>query len=342
MSPASEDVGRCSPIVLLSGDDLRILLRPQAAVDAMRAAYAAHADDRSDVGRSLAFVVDGGSIHVKSALLPGSRAAFAAKVNVNRPGNPDRNGLPTIQGIVVVSDPDSGRPLAVMESIALTGLRTAAAAALAAQFGARANSTRIAIIGCGAQAPYQLEAMRAVLPLQEIRLFDHIRTRAEVLATAEAVAGCSVVVSPNVRAAAEGADVCVTCTTAIAPILSGDMDLAGCFVAAIGADGSGKHEIAPGLLGRARILVDDIEACAAGGDLAHALRDGAVSRDRVHADLADLAAGRKHGRLSPDELVVYDSTGSGIQDVALAWFAYKEAVRTGRGVCFDLAGGTPA
>jgi ornithine cyclodeaminase/alanine dehydrogenase-like protein (mu-crystallin family) len=91
-------------------------------------------------------------------------------------------------------------------------------------------------------------------------------------------------------------------------------------------------------MGRARILVDDLEACASGGDLNHALRAGAVAKDRVHADLAELASGRKQGRLTDDELVIFDSSGSGVQDVAAAWAAYQEADRLGVGLRFDLSG----
>jgi ornithine cyclodeaminase/alanine dehydrogenase-like protein (mu-crystallin family) len=89
---------------------------------------------------------------------------------------------------------------------------------------------------------------------------------------------------------------------------------------------------------RARILVDDIEACASGGDLNHALRAGAMSKDQVYAELADLAAGRKRGRMTEDELVIFDSSGSGVQDVAAAWVAYREGRRTGIGGRFDLSG----
>lgn len=329
------------PLILLSGDDLRAVLRPATAIEALRRAYVALADNPGDAGRSIGFAIDGGSIHVKSGLLPGSHAAFASKVNVNRPRNRAENGLPTIQGIVIVCDPRDGRPLAVMESTALTGLRTAAAAALAAQHGARADSTRLAIIGCGAQAAYQLQAMRAVLAIDEVRLFDTAHDVAEAFAAAHATAGCRLSVAPSAQAAVTGVDVCVTCTTATAPVLTDDMGLAGCFVAAIGADNPGKHEIAPGLFRRARILADDAEACAAGGDLAHVPHDGALAPAHVHADLAELVSGRKRGRLSADELVIYDSVGSGVQDVAVAWSAYQEAVRTGRGTRFAL-GGAPA
>jgi alanine dehydrogenase len=328
-------------IVLLSGHDLRRLLQPQVVIAALREVYAALAQNREDQGRSLGFAVEGGSIHVKSGLLPGSRSTFASKVNVNLPGNWSKHGLPTIQGVVVVVDAKDGRPLAVMESMALTGLRTAATAALAATFGARANSQSLAIIGCGAQASYQLDALRAVFPLQTVRVFDTNREQANTFATAATTATCAVTAMPSVREAVKGADICVTCTTSKSPVLTDSMDLQGCFVAAVGADNPEKQEIAPNIMSRARVLVDDLDACAAGGDLHHALRERALTRDGVHADLAQLAAGHKMGRASDEETVIFDSTGSGVQDVAAAWAAYREATQTGIGSRFDLAG-TPA
>ncbi len=326
-------------IVLLSGHDLRRLLNPKVVVEALRETYAPLADNRGDQGRSVGFAVEGGSIHVKSGLLPGSHLAFASKVNVNLPENAKLRGLPTIQGIVVLSDAKVGRPLAVMDSIALTGIRTAATAALAAQYGARRDSTRAAIIGCGAQARYQLEALRSVFTLRTVRVFDIDTARAEAFAAAHSKSDCTVTPAPSLRAAVAETDICITCTTSKSPVLAGDLDLKGSFVAAVGADNPEKHEIAPSLMGRARILVDDLEACASGGDLNHALRSGAVCKDRVHADLAELASGRKQGRVTADELVIFDSSGSGVQDVAAAWAAYLEAVRTGAGQRFDLSGG---
>jgi alanine dehydrogenase len=327
-----------TPIVLLSGADLRRLLRPETTIAALRETYAALADNRGDQGRSIGFTVEGGSIHVKSGLLPGSHLAFASKVNVNLPENAKLRGLPTIQGIVVVSDAKDGQPLAVMDSIALTGIRTAAIASLAAQYGARGGSTRAAIIGCGAQARYQLEALRSVFALRIVRVFDVDSARAEEFAAVHSQSDCAVTPAATIRAAVAEADICVTCTTSKLPVLTEDLNLKGCFVAAIGADNPDKHEIAPGLMGRARILVDDLEACASGGDLNHALRSGAASKDHVHADLAELASGRKQGRLTADELVIFDSSGSGVQDVAAAWAAYQEADRLGVGLRFDLSG----
>ena len=327
-----------SEIVLLSGHDLRRLLNPTVVIEALREAYAALADNRGDQGRSVGFMIDGGSIHVKSGLLPGSHLAFASKVNVNLPDNWKLRQLPTIQGMVVVSDAKDGRPLAIMDSITLTGIRTAATAALAAGYGARKYSKRVAIIGCGAQARYQLEAIKAAFPVETVRVFDVDAARADAFARANSTATCSVAPAPSVRDAAKDVDICITCTTSKSPILTDDLHLRGCFVAAIGADNPDKQEVAPALMRRARILVDDVEACASGGDLNHALRAGAMSKGQVHAELADLAAGRKRGRITEDELVIFDSSGSGVQDVAAAWVAYREGCRTGIGGRFDLLG----
>jgi alanine dehydrogenase len=325
-------------IVLLSGHDLGSLLEPKIVIEALREAYAALAEHPGDQGRSVGFMIDGGSVHVKSGLLPGSHLAFASKVNVNLPDNRKLRQLPTIQGIVVVSDATDGRPLAIMDSITLTGIRTAATAALAAGFGARTNSRRTAIIGCGAQAGYQLDALKAVFALDEVRVFDLDAARAEAFALANSTATCPVTPLSTVRDTVSHADICITCTTSKSAVLTGDLELGGCFVAAIGADNPEKQEIAPALMKRARVLVDDIDACASGGDLHHALRAGVMSKDDVHAGLAELAAGRKPGRMREDELVIFDSSGSGVQDVAAAWIACREARRTGIGGRFDLSG----
>jgi alanine dehydrogenase len=326
-------------LLLLSGRDLEQLVKPAAALGALRATFQQLANNRADQGRSLGFAVRRGSIHVKAGLLPGSRAAFAAKVNVNLPDNWAVHRLPTIQGVVLLVDAESGRPLAIMESMTLTGLRTAATAALAATFGAKKDSKVAAIIGCGTQAAYQLAAFKDCFPLQEVRLFDLNSARAQAFATTAQASGFRSTPSSSVAEAVDGADIIITCTTSKSPVLTSDMKLKGCFVAAVGADNPEKQEIDPALMGRARILVDDLEQCATGADLSHALRAGTVTREGVHADLAALASGEKAGRSSADELVIFDSCGSGVQDVAVAWAAYQVARNSRLGGRFNLSGG---
>lgn len=325
-------------LILLSGRDLQILLNPKDVIEALQETYRELASSRADAGKALAFAIEGGSAHVKAGLLPGSRAALAAKVNVNLPGNWEARRLPTIQGAVLLVDAITGRPLAVMDSVVLTAIRTAAVAMLAARFGARKDSKVAAIIGCGTQARYQADALLACFPIEDIRVFDKDATRARAFAAKIANPARRVMLATTVSEAVEGTDICITCTTSKQAVLTKDMGLAGCFVAAIGADNPEKCEIEPALMATARILVDDLDQCASGGDLAHALRAGLVSRDQVHADLADLAGHQKTGREKSGELVIFDSSGSGVQDVAAAWLAYRAAHATGTGTGFDLNG----
>jgi alanine dehydrogenase len=338
--PSLSSSETAADVVLLSGRDLDRLVQPIAALEALRQTYQQLAGNRSDQGRSIGFSVSGGSIHVKAGLLPGSHAAFAAKVNVNLPNNWAVHRLPTIQGVVILVDALNGRPLAIMESMTLTGIRTAATAALAATFGARRDSKILAIIGCGTQARYQLDALKACFPLEEVRLFDINTALAQAFATSVRTSGLRSTPSSSVAEAVDGADIIVTCTTSKSPVLTSGMNLKGCFVAAVGADNPEKQEIDPVLMRRARILVDDLEQCASGADLAHALRAGTMTRDDVHAELADLASGQKGGRSAADEIVIFDSCGSGVQDVAVAWAAYQAARASQTAQTFDLSGGT--
>ena len=137
---------------------------------------------------------------------------------------------------MLLVDAENGRPLAIMESLSiLTGLRTAATAALAATFGAKKDSKVAAIIGCGAQAHYQLAAFKDRFPLQEVRLFDLNTALAQGLTTVR-TGGLRSTPSSSAAEAVDGADIVVTCTTSKSPVLTSDMKLKGCFVAAVGAD----------------------------------------------------------------------------------------------------------
>ena len=167
-----------------------------------------------------------------------------------------------------------------------------------------------------------------------------MRTRRARRAFAASVADgrAKTIVATSVSEAVADADICITCTTSTKPVLTNDMQFGGCFIAAVGADNPAKCEIEPALMARAQILVDDIDQCAAGADLAHAVRAGIVSREDVHADLAELAAGSKRGREHQDELVIFNSSGSGVQDVAAAWLAYQIATSKGIGRTFEISG----
>jgi ornithine cyclodeaminase/alanine dehydrogenase-like protein (mu-crystallin family) len=274
---------------------------------------------------------------VKTAGLGGDHPRYAAKINANFPANPARHGLPTIQGVVALQDAADGRLLALMDSGELTALRTAAATAVAAKYLARPDSATVAIIGCGLQGRYQLRALRRVLPLRRVLASDDDRDAARAYA-AEVGAGRDIEVVPAAdhRSAARGADVIVTCTPSRTPVLSrADVD-GGTFVAGVGADSEDKSELAPDLLAASTVVTDVLDQCARIGDLHHALAAGAMRIEDVHAELAQVVSGRRAGRTRADEVTVFDSTGTALEDVAAAVAVYERGLAEGAGLEVQL------
>lgn len=340
----SDRSGEGEGVRVLGAAAIRRVLSPAACEaaleDAYRALHAAPEDKGQTIGsqtigsQTIGFAVQGGKFHVKAGSLPGDAAYFAAKLNGNFPGNAGL-GLPTIQGLVLLSDGRNGRPLAILDSPALTGLRTGSAATLAAGFGARSDARRLAIIGAGAQARDLVAAFAARFALDAIVICDTDEGKSEALA-AIAAAHAPARSCAHVADAVRDADIVVVATSAQRIVIRSGMLRPGVFLAAIGADSPGKQEIEPAVFRGARVLVDDRDLCAEGGDLAHALKAGCADRAAA-ASLAELAGGAKPGRVRDDEIVIYDSTGSGLQDVAAAAAAYERAVGAGEGAVVSFA-----
>ena len=317
----------------LTASDLARCLSPAECRGAVERAFAMLAERQVPASRAVGFETPGGSFHAKLALYDAGRPRFVAKINGNFPGNPAASGLPTIQGVLVLADSSDGRPLAIMDSATVTAIRTAAASAVAADRLARADASGRPVGACGLQGAAHVTALREVRPLREIRFYDVVGSRASALLARHADVSCRV--ADTVAGATLGADMVATCTSGGAFVLH-PADLApGAFVAAVGADNPHKREIHPSLMSAARVVVDDLAQCAAGGDLHHAIEAGTMTRDDVHADLAEVVAGR-HAPLERDAIVIFDSTGVALEDAAAADLAYERARALGLGHVLSL------
>lgn len=325
--------------LLLTRSDVVSLLDLDACIAAVEQAFRLHAEGRSLPPGVLGVEAQDGGFHIKAAGLHGERSYFAAKVNGNFFYNATRFGMPNIQGVIVLCDAGNGFPLAVLDSIEITIQRTGAATAVAARHLARPDSRTVAICGCGNQGRVQLRALRRVLPLESVHAWDLDGAAAQRFADEMAAElGLMAVAAGSPAAAAAESDVCVTCTPSRQAFLRREHVRPGTFVAAVGADNPHKQEIEPALLAASKIVTDVLDQCVEIGDLHHALAAGVVSRADVHAELADVVAGRKPGRTSAEEIVVFDSTGTALQDVAAAAVVYESAVKAGRGLALDFAG----
>ncbi len=316
-----------SATLLLSRQDICRLLSPVDCYEAVEAAFLGSRLGQIAAAAPLHMQLSRGGIHAKAAVRAAPRSYAAIKINSNFPENARTGDLPTIQGVIVLYDGEDGRVLAVMDSSEITLLRTAAATALAAQHLARKDARSLCLCGCGQQAPAQVAALTRVRRFECGYAWDRDIGKATTCARAiEQTHGIPVEVVPTLTAAARYSDVIVTCTTARTPFLDvGDVS-PGAFVAAVGADAPDKNEIAPRLMARATVVADVLAQCLVMGDLHHAVEAGALQPGDIHGELADVICGAKPGRTSDDEIVLFDSTGTAIEDVACAALAYERAL----------------
>jgi ornithine cyclodeaminase/alanine dehydrogenase-like protein (mu-crystallin family) len=194
------------------------------------------------------------------------------------------------------------------------------------------------ISGCGEQGGIQLTALRHVLDLRRAFAWDLDPAVSRAFATRTAAeAGMEVKPVSRLDEATRASDVIVTCTTSREPFLGIEDVRPGTFVAAVGADNPAKNEIKPELMASATVVVDMLKQAVFIGDVNHAIRAGAMTAEDVHAELGSLVSGNKPGRRNAGEITIFDSTGTGIQDVAAAARAYELARDRGLGLRCNLA-----
>jgi len=324
--------------LVLSRADVAALMDPLDCRQAVEEAFRRHGTGQATAPGLLGFPAEGGGFHVKvGRYAHGSNEYFVAKTNANFPDNPRRRGLPTVQGVIQVFDARSGVVVALMDSMEITTLRTAAATAVAAKYLARGDAGVLTVAGCGTQGRAHVRALRALRPIHRILLWDLDRASSEALAAELADgAGPSVSVLDDLAEGVSRSQIVVTCTPSTTFLVEADWVAPGTFVAGVGADNEDKRELAPRLLGGSRVVVDVLHQCATIGDLHHALEAGVMQREDVYAELGEIVAGRKAGRRSDHETFVFDSTGMALQDAATAAQVVERAGVAGRGVRLDL------
>jgi len=321
-----------SSTLLLTRREIAALLSLDECIAAVEQAFKLHAEGKTLPPGVLGIHSHEGGFHIKAAGLELGKTYFAAKTNGNFPQNMNRFGMPTIQGIILLCDAENGYPLALMDSIEITILRTGAATAVAAKHLARHDSTVATICGCGTQGRIQLRALAKVRPLERVHAFDRDEDRARRFAhDLSDELGIEVKAVRDLSNAVGQSDICVTCTPSRQFFLKREDVPPGTFIAAVGADSPEKQELDPALLARSTIVVDILEQCATIGELHHALESGLVTREDVHAELHEVVTGLKRGRASEEEIIIFDSTGTALQDAAAAVVVYEKATRAGSG-----------
>jgi alanine dehydrogenase len=327
-----------SGTLILTRRDVAALLSIEECTDAVEHVFRLYGEGKTQTPGVLGVHAHDGGFHIKAGVLQLDRPYFAAKINANFPHNPKTLGLPTIQGVIVLSDADNGYPLAIIDSSEITAQRTAAATTVGAKYLARPESKTLTICGCGIQGRVSLRALTPLFPIEQVFAYDVDSTRSQKFANdLSTELGIAIEAVDQLQNAVLQSDICVTCTPSKEFFLKREHVAPGTFVAAVGADNENKQELDPTLLAESKVVADLLEQCATIGELHHALDQRVMTKDQVHAELGEVVAAIKPGRTSSDEIIVFDSTGMALQDVVTSALVYEKAMQRGAGTTIELS-----
>jgi ornithine cyclodeaminase/alanine dehydrogenase-like protein (mu-crystallin family) len=301
-------------------------------LEALERAFQEHGEGRTEMPPKPGIHPGGGDnfIHAMPALIPALGAAGVKWVS----GFPDnqRRGLPYINGLLILNDPETGIPLAVMDCVWITGMRTGAATVLSARYLARPDSSKLGILGCGVQARTHLQALKVVFPVARVMAYDIHPAAAETFAReAEARFDIEAVVVSSPREAVEDCDIVVTAGPILkiphATIQSGWL-AEGAFASLVDFDSYWHTD--------AMSEVDKF--CTDDGPQLRFYQEQGYFRQipPLHADLGELVTGSKPGRESRRERTMTANLGMALDDMAVARLVYAKAVQQGIGVWLSL------
>lgn len=324
--------------VVLTEDEVRSVLTVQDCVAAVEEAFRAYGEGRVNMPAKSYLDVDAGDFRAMYGEIKDFRGTDVCGlkwVNVH-PNNPGR-GLPTVMAVVVLNDPETGFPLAVMDGTYVTDLRTGAAAAVATKYLAKEDASILGIVGCGAQAYTQVAAIDTVRDITEIRAFDVDEDRKKGFCRdMEETYDVAATPAASLEQAVSGVDVLSTTTPVREPIIKEEWISPGIHCNAMGADAEGKQEYESAILKRAAVYVDDWAQASHSGEINVPLSQGAITREDVRGGLGDVVAGKLAGREGDDEVTLFDSTGLVLQDLVTGYVVYGKAQEQSLGVVRDF------
>ncbi len=318
-------------IRILTAQDVRSALSMKEAVQAMKPAFGQFSANRATVPLRTRLHTEKGVTLLMPAYLQDSRNLAVKIVSVY--GQNPVLGLPTIAAAVIVLDPDTGRPLALMDGDSLTAIRTGAAGGLAAELLSRDDARKVVLFGAGVQGRSQLQGVMAVRAIDEVSLIDRNPEKAEALME-EIRAwpdGPAVVIPSSPKEALQKAHIVLAATTSRTPLFDGNDLAPGTHVTGVGAFTPDMQEIDEHTVRRARVIVDSREACLAeAGDIIK-------SKAHIDAELGDIVNGKHPARKNQEEITFFKSVGLAAQDAAAAAAVMAKAEEKGLGTMVALS-----
>ena len=312
---------------------------PQA-IEAMKDAYRQLSAGQAQVplrSRLESTEVDGVTLFMPARLERSDE--MAVKIVSVFPRNPERD-LPTINAAVIALDPETGRPLALLEGSSLTSLRTGAGSGAATDILATSDASSVAIFGSGVQARTQLEAVCAVRSIDRATVFSP--TRAHAQAFAEEMAGRGpipdhITIAESPEQAVQEAEIICTATTSHAPVFPGNLLRPGMHINAVGSFTPDMEEVDVTTLRRSRVFVDSLDAALEeAGDLLGPIERGEYEKGEILGEVGAVLSGDLEGRTSIEDITYFKSVGVAVQDAVAAARALARAEREGFGQVIEL------
>lgn len=324
-------------MLIINGSDIRSLASAADLVDAMGETLAAFSTGQ--IHQQPRVTVEPEKLEGRVLIMPSASPSAGMGLKVlsmfERSGE---RGLPSVQGLMLLIDPDYGQPLAIIDGEALTEIRTAAVTTRATQVLARPDATRLAIIGAGVQARAHLESLAGVRDWTSIRIFSRTEDRAAGLVALGRELGLPAELAGSPSAACRDADVICTATSSWSPVIE-DADVApeGVHVNAIGAFGATCRELPSELVLRSDVFVDSRQgALGEAGDLLVPIGEGLITEAHIRAEIGEVLAGVAPGRTGGDRTTIFETLGLAVEDLVAGRIVYDRAVERGLGMRVDV------
>ncbi|MDO8580276.1 MAG: alanine dehydrogenase [Candidatus Omnitrophota bacterium] len=311
--------------LILTRKDIKRLITIGEAIDCVEDAFREFGLGRAHMPAKI--YLDLPQFHGDFRAMP----AYIEKMNacslkwVNAHPQNARYGIPSVMAVLILNDPRTGVPLAIMDATYLTSLRTGAAGGVAAKYLARKKVDVVAMVGCGVQARTQLQALRLVRRIKTVYVWGHRPELTRLFIKGMQANGEKMIFADTIKDCVCEADIIVTSTPSRAPIVKLPWIKQGAHINAIGADAPGKQELDAAILKKAKVVIDDWHQAIHSGEVNVPLRKKQISVDHIYGDLGSIVAGKKKGRTSENEITVFDSTGLAIQDTAVAHYVFQRA-----------------
>lgn len=331
---------KMSKVLLLSRKDVQSVLNMKDTIEVMKSAFSELSEGTAVLPQRIVIPAtqqSGISLYMP-AFLP-KTGSMAVKVVTVYKKNPEKHGLPTTLGKVLLQDIDTGDVICIMDGGYLTAMRTGAVSGCATGYLAKKDAETVALFGAGVQGETQLWATCEARPnLKLCKVFDLRKDiEEEFTKRVKMFSDISIEFVDTAEAAVKNSDIILTATTSPNPIFNGEWINPGTHISGVGSHSPNARELDTTTIQRAKVVCDQVSACLVeAGDIMIPIKEGAIAKDHLYGELGEIVSGKKRGRENDSEITVFKSVGLAIQDAATAKLVYDKACEQNIGTTAEI------